>query len=166
MNLYPVAIVENFYENPDAIRQYALEQEYKFCHDRTDLKYVYPGGRTLDIFDLDKTLHEQVCEKLISVFHNTEYDHMRWAISTSFQSVTDEYNQGVIHTDTNTIFAAVVFLTPDAPLGAGTSLFRKGKAFDEQKYKQALEQAMFRCPLSTIQCSMKLCGLIMSTTRL
>jgi hypothetical protein len=138
MNLYPVAIVENFYENPDAIRKYALEQEYMFCSERLDLKYVYPGSRTKDLFDLDKNLHDKVCNKLISVFHNTEHDFMRWAISTSFQSVTDEYKQGVIHTDTNTIFAAVLFLTPEAPLDAGTSLYRKSKTFDEAHYKQAL----------------------------
>jgi hypothetical protein len=39
MNLYPVAIIENFYENPDAIRQFALKQEYSFCHERKNIKY-------------------------------------------------------------------------------------------------------------------------------
>jgi hypothetical protein len=146
MNLYPVAIVENFYENPDAIRKYALEQEYKYCHERPDLKYVYPGSRTKDLFDLDKVLHENVCKKLVSVFHNTEHDFMRWAISTSFQSVTEEYKEGVIHTDQNTVFAAVLFLTPDAPLNAGTSLFKKSKTFNEQQYELALadNDARFR----------------------
>jgi hypothetical protein len=138
MNLYPVAIVENFYENPDAIRKYALEQDFKYCHERPNLKYVYPGSRTKDLVDLDKALHEKVCKKLVSVFHNTEYDYMRWAISTSFQSVTEEYKEGVIHTDQDTIFAAVLFLTPDAPLNSGTSLFRKAAGFDDQQYAQAL----------------------------
>lgn len=63
---------------------------------------------------------------------------MRWAVSTNFQSVTDEYGSGVIHTDQNTIFAAVLYLTPDAPLASGTSLYKKNKQFDEAKYKRAL----------------------------
>ena len=146
MNLYPVAIVENFYENPDAIRKFALEQEYKFCHERSNLKYVYPGSRTKDLVDIDKSLHEKICKKLVSVFHNDEHDFMRWAISTSFQSVTEEYKEGVIHTDQDTVFAAVLFLTPDAPLNAGTSLFRKSKTFDEKQYSKALDDndAQFR----------------------
>jgi hypothetical protein len=140
MNLYPVTVIENFYENPDAIRKFALTQNYTFCHERQNLQYVYPGSRTKDLFDLDRTLHEKICKKMISVFHNTEYDYMRWAISTNFQSVTEEYKDGVIHTDQNTIFAAVLYLTPDAPLNSGTSLFKPNKKFDEKKYLSALEK--------------------------
>jgi hypothetical protein len=140
MNLYPVTIIENFYENPDAIRSFALAQKYTFCHERQNLEYVYPGSRTKDVFDLDSVLHEKICKKMVSVFHNSEYDYMRWAISTNFQSVTDEYKDGVIHTDQNTVFAAVLYLTPDAPLNSGTSLFKPNKKFDEKKYLQALEE--------------------------
>ena len=146
MNLYPVTIIENFYENPDAIRKFALAQKYTFCHDRPNLKYVYPGGRTKDLFDLDNTLHENISKKLVSIFHNSEHDYMRWALSTNFQSVSADYNAGVIHTDHDTIFAGVLYLTPDAPLNGGTSLFKKNKTFDESKYLQALDDndARFR----------------------
>jgi hypothetical protein len=140
MNLYPVAIIENFYENPDAIRKFALAQKFTFCHQRQSLEYVYPGSRTKDLFDLDSSLHEKICKKLISVFHNTEHDYMRWALSTNFQSVTAEYKDGVIHTDQNTIFAGVLYLTPDAPLNSGTSLFKPNIKFDEKKYQHALKQ--------------------------
>ncbi len=146
MNLYPVAIIENFYEDPDAIRAFALAQEYIFCQNRKNLEYVYPGSRTKDLFDLDATLHGKICKKLVSVFHNAEHDNMRWAISTSFQSVTAEYNQGVLHTDQNTVFAGVLYLTPDAPLNGGTSLFKKNKTFNEEKYQRAVDEndALFR----------------------
>ena len=146
MNLYPVTIIENFYENPDAIRKFALAQDYTFCHDRQNLEYVYPGGRTKDLFDLDSAMHEKICKKLVSVFHNAEHDYMRWALSSNFQSVAADYNHGVIHTDHNTIFAGVLYLTPDAPLNSGTSLFKKNKHFDEKQYLQALDDndARFR----------------------
>jgi len=65
---------------------------------------------------------------------------MRWAITTSFQSVSAEYGQGVIHTDNNTVFAAVLYLTPDAPLEAGTSLFKPNANFDEEKYQRCLKE--------------------------
>ena len=139
MNLYPVTVIENFYENPDAIRKFALEQKYTFCHEVKDIDYVYPGCRTKDLSNLDQALFDKICTKLVSVFHNAENDHMRWLITTSFQSVSAEYAQGVIHTDHNTVFAAVLYLTPDAPLNSGTSLFKKNKTFDEKKYQQALD---------------------------
>ena len=138
MNLYPVTIIENFYENPDAIRKFALAQQYTYCKEVPNIEYVYPGCRTKDLSYLDTLLFEKICKKLVSVFHNAEHDQMRWLITTSFQSVSAEYNQGVIHTDSNTVFAGVLYLTPDAPLNGGTSLFKPNKSFDDAKYEQAL----------------------------
>ena len=138
MNLYPVTVIENFYENPDAIRKFALAQKFTYCKEVPNIEYVYPGCRTQDLSLLDKALFDKICTKLVSVFHNAEHDTMRWLITTSFQSVSEEYSQGVIHTDHNTVFAGVLYLTPDAPLNGGTSLFKKNKTFDEAKYQLAL----------------------------
>ena len=139
MNLYPVTVIENLYENPDAIRKFALAQKFTYCKNVPNIEYVYPGGRTQDLSLIDKTLFDKICTKLVSVFHNAEHDTMRWLITTSFQSVGEEFSQGVIHTDHNTVFAGVLYLTPDAPLNGGTSLFRKNKTFEEAKYQQALD---------------------------
>ncbi|MGV3580915.1 MAG: DUF6445 family protein [Methylophilus sp.] len=140
MNLYPVTIVENFYENPDAVRTFALNQKYQFRHQLKKAEYVFPGCRTKDISLINKPLYENVSKKIISLFHNAEHDHMRWLITTSFQSVSAEYGRGVIHADQNTIFAAVVYLTPEAPLEAGTSIFKPNKSFDEEKYQWCLKE--------------------------
>lgn len=140
MNLYPVAVINDFYENPDAIRKFALEQKYKFRHEEEGLNYVYPGCRTQDLHTLDQSLQAMVLKKLVSTFHIPEHDLMRWAISSSFQSVTEIYKEGVIHTDNNTIFAGVLYLTPDAPLNSGTSLYRKNATFNHVHYQKALNQ--------------------------
>jgi hypothetical protein len=140
MRLYPVTVVNDFYEDPDEVRSFALAQEFQFCHEITGNEFVFPGSRTKDLRVLNSALYEKICKKLISIFHNAEHDYMKWAISTSFQSVAAEYKQGAIHTDHNTIFAAVLFLSPDAPLDSGTSLYKKNKTFDQQKYIQAIEQ--------------------------
>ncbi len=138
MNLYPVAVIENFYQNPDVIRKFALAQKFTYCKQVPNIEYVYPGARTQDLSNLNKLLYDKICTKLVSVFHNAEHDTMRWLITTSFQSVSAEFSQGVIHTDHNTVFAGVLYLTPDAPLNSGTSLFKPNKSFDEAKYQQAL----------------------------
>ena len=140
MNLYPVTVINDFYENPDAIRQFALAQKYTFRHEETGLDYVYPGCRTQDLHSLEASLQAIILKKLVSVFHITEHDRMRWAISSSFQSVSEIYKEGVIHTDSNTIFAGVLYLTPNAPLNSGTSLYRKNASFNQDKYQQACDQ--------------------------
>lgn len=140
MNLYPVTVVNDFYDDPDAIRKFALAQKYRHCHEIPGNPFVFPGSRTDDLRNLSSTLYEKVCRKFVSVFHNAEHDYMRWAISTNFQSVTAGYEKGAIHTDHNTIFAAVLFLTPNAPLDSGTSLFKKNKTFDQAKYQKAIEE--------------------------
>lgn len=141
MNLYPtVTVIENFYENPDEIRKFALKQKFSYCHELENIDYVFPGCRTKDLSVLDKNLYEKVCKKLVSIFHNTQHDHMRWAISTSFQVVEEKFGRGVLHQDNNTVFAGILYLTPDAPLSAGTSLFRPNKSFNEEEYQAAINQ--------------------------
>lgn len=139
MNLYPVTIVENFYEDPDAVRTFALNQKYQYRHQLKDVPYVFPGARTKDLSVINKPLFENVSNKIISLFHNSEYERMRWAIATNFQSVSEDYGRGVIHTDGNAVFAAVLYLSLDAPLDSGTSLFRKNKQFDQAAYEKALK---------------------------
>jgi hypothetical protein len=140
VNLYPVTVLENFYENPGAVRAFALNQKYQYRHQLKNVRYVYPGGRTKDISSINKPLYEQVSKKIISLFHNAENDLMRWEITSSFQSVSEEFGSGVIHVDSDTIFAAVLYLSPDAPLNSGTSLFKPNQSFDEEKYQWYLKE--------------------------
>jgi hypothetical protein len=138
MNLYPVTVVNDFYDDPDSIRQFALAQKYTYCHELKDIDYVFPGSRTKDLFELNPALYERICKKLVSVFHIPEHDMMRWAITTSFQIVEAKYGSGLIHQDQNTVFAGVLYLTPNAPLDSGTSLFRKNNTFKDADYKKGI----------------------------
>lgn len=140
MKLYPVTVISDFYENPDEIRKYALAQKYTYCHEIKGVDYVFPGSRTKDLRELSQSLYERICKKLISVFHLPEHDVMRWQINTSFQIVEGEYGHGLIHQDQNTIFAGVLYLTPDAPLDSGTSLFRKNATYDEDLYWKLIKE--------------------------
>lgn len=141
MNLYPVTVISDFYEKPDEIRKYALAQKYTYRHEMNgDLEYVFPGCRTKELRELSMSLYEKVCKKLISIFHIPEHDVMQWQIKTSFQIVEGEYGHGLIHQDDNTVFAGVLYLTPDAPLEGGTSLFRKNKSYDEALYWKLVKE--------------------------
>ena len=140
MNLYPVTVISDFYTNPDEIRKYALAQKYTYCHEMKEIGYVFPGSRTKELRELSQSLYEKVCKKLICVFHISEHDVMRWQINTSFQIVEGKYESGLIHQDQNTVFAGVLYLTPDAPLDSGTSLFKKNTSYDEELYWKLIKE--------------------------
>ena len=140
MNLYPITVINDFYDNPDEIRKYALAQKYTYCHEMQDITYVFPGSRTKELKDLSYSLYEKVCKRLISVFHIPEHDVMRWQIRTSFQIVEAEYGSGLIHQDQNTVFAGVLYLTPNAPLDSGTSLFKKNSTYNHELYDQLIKE--------------------------
>lgn len=146
MNLYPVAVVNDFYDDPDEIRKYALMQKYTYCNEMKGIDYVFPGGRSRELRDLNPLLYEKVCKKLISVFHIHEHDAMRWQINTSFQIVEAKYGSGLLHQDQNTVFAAVLYLTPNAPLDGGTSLFIKNNNYDDEQYWKIVDENDVRFP--------------------
>jgi hypothetical protein len=138
MNFYPITVVDNFYENPDEIRKFALSQEFKYCHQIKDITYTFPGSRTKDLSIIHPELFQKVCHKLTSLYHNFAHDLLRWQITTCFQSVTKDFERGVIHHDDNTVFAAVLYLSKEAKKNSGTTLYKEGKLFDQQKYEAAL----------------------------
>ena len=140
MNLYPVTVISDFYDKPDEIRKYALSQKYTYCHQIKNIDYVFPGSRTKELRELSFSLYEKICKRLISVFHIPEHDVMRWQINTSFQIVEGEYGSGLIHQDQSTVFAGVLYLTPDASLDSGTSLFKKNATYNEELYQKLIKE--------------------------
>lgn len=139
MNYYPITVVNNFYENPDDIRKFALAQQYEYCHEIQNITYTFPGSRTKDLSIIHPELYQKSCHKLTSLFHNFEHDVLRWQISTSFQSVTRNFGKGVIHHDSDTVFAAVLYLHPEPLKNSGTTIYKEGKSFDQTKYELALK---------------------------
>lgn len=104
-------VVDNFYENPDAVREFALSLEFNYHPSyhkgkRTDLCYRFDG--------LKERFEQLVGRKI------TNWE--KYGTNGCFQYCTIE-DQLVYHCDTQQ-YAGVLFLTPDAPVTTGTSLFR------------------------------------------
>jgi hypothetical protein len=103
--------IADFYSNPDEVRQYILTQPF-------DLIGNYPGYRTRSFLD-DSIKHT------IQEFIRPFAGEVTWwgdASSGAFQYTTAN-DRSWIHAD-QTDWAAVLYLTPNAPLSAGTGLFK------------------------------------------
>lgn len=108
-----VVAVDNFYENPDIIRELALSLDFNpsgyHKGKRTALKYIVDGTR----------------EKIEQILGKKIYNWSSQPHNGVFQYCTPA-DPIVYHYDSQR-YAGVVFLTPNAPVEAGTSFFRHRK---------------------------------------
>lgn len=104
-------IVDDFYADPHAVREFALQQEFE-----SNLDY-YKGNRTKEQFIIPgtKEAFEKIIGKKITKWTETH------GMCGRFQYCTAE-DDLVYHCDGQTL-AGMVYLTPDAPLSCGTSLY-------------------------------------------
>ena len=108
-----IIIVDNYYNNPDELRQFILTQNFQ-------VQGNYPGLRTKSFArQTDKEYLEKIIGKKISWFN---MDKNSKNYNGSFQYTTKDMKSWV-HRDP-TDWAGIVYLTPDAPLDAGTAFFR------------------------------------------
>ena len=110
--LTTLLIADNFYSNPEAVRQFALQQDFS-------VKGNYPGSRTVPFLNEDT---KQGIRYLIEP-HSGKIVDWGEQYSGCFQLCTAQ-DRTWIHADTNNTWAGVLYLTPDAPLTGGTALYR------------------------------------------
>lgn len=105
-------IVDNFYNDPDSVRAFALRQEYEPSN--TDNPYI--GSRTYNQF-----LFEGIKESFETILNQkiTKWDE--YGMNGRFQHNTAGQPL-VYHCDAQQ-WAAMIYLTPDAPPECGTSTY-------------------------------------------
>lgn len=110
-------IVDDFYIDPDGIRNFALAQEYS-------VRGNYPGLRTKSFLN---DSHKEIINDLVSHASGGVTD---WLLGENGEGYTGAFqictamDRTWIHSDYNNMWAGVCYLTPDAPLSAGTALYR------------------------------------------
>jgi len=108
-------VIEDFYDNPKGIRKFALSQEFGVTGN-------FPGGRTKSFAGWSGP--KNIIQKYVEPMHGKI---LGWEDTTPFNAAfqyTTSRNRSWIHADQTTSWAAVCYLTPDAPITAGTGLFR------------------------------------------
>lgn len=115
-----VIITDDFYGDPDSVREFALAQQF-------DVIGNYPGARTKSFLTPD------LKEALQTIVWYAGGEITNWysenGYTGSFQLTTAE-DRSWIHSDHFNKWAAVCYLTPNAPVTSGTGLFmfKKNKA--------------------------------------
>ena len=137
---FPTICVDNFFNNPDSVREFALSLDYNFSN-----KKGWPGKRSPALSTVSQTYFHQFCDKLFSLtFDFKKHKNVSWAVETYFQilepGMYGEINHGWIHQD-HCIYAGIIYLTPDNDLECGTSIYRPKENFNipiNQEYKESM----------------------------
>jgi hypothetical protein len=127
-----MVVVENFYEDPDFIRDFALNLEYGLQSSHR--------GYSANSWTLDGTKErfEEILQTNILDWHDERYRN------GMFQYITGK-DPIVHHVDENN-YAGIIYLTPDAPFESGTSFYeskseRRSWFNHDPKDRQSYENA-------------------------
>ena len=117
-NFFRTTCIDNFYKNPDGVRNFALSLDYN------DNSGNFPGLRTDNLINIDAQFYKQSLNKLLSLFFQvdiTDLEKIDCYATTNFQKIYPYHsdknnilNMCYIHTDN--IFggiAAVIYLYPN-----------------------------------------------------
>ena len=131
--MIPITVVDDFFKDPDAVRNFALSQD--FCRPKLA---TWPGKRSKMLFDIDTEFYNNFLAKVLNLFFDTSRDNLRCQFHAFFQSITEKYQEGWNHIDPGSTFTGVIYLTPNAPLEGGTTLSvdtTNGPLYQEMKEK-------------------------------
>ena len=103
-------VIDDFLENPDLVRSSALNLDFYRFGD-------YPGQRT-DSADLD--YQEYIKNKLENILNSKILEFRQ--DSFCFQLCLENSETWIHHDETE--WAGVLYLTPEAPVGSGTAIYR------------------------------------------
>jgi GT2 family glycosyltransferase len=117
-----VIVIDDFYKNPDEIREYALSLTYQPPENHGAVGYRCESGRKI----IDGT--KEFFEKMLHCTISTGNGHGEWDYGTNgcFQWCNGK-TPIVYHADSQK-YAGIIYLTPNAPPNCGTSFFRHKKS--------------------------------------
>ena len=125
MNTVPVTILDNFFDNPDEIRDWALSLDYNF-----DQTPKFPGKRTENLNLINPPFYKYVYRKIFSLYYNEDINNINFENVGYLGFHLNEHLEGSgwIHQDPNLI-TFIVYLFPDQEdVNRGTSLFELKKS--------------------------------------
>jgi hypothetical protein len=127
--------IDDFYSNPMEVREFALKQEFK-------VRGNYPGQRTESF--LNDAIKSKIQEILYPIAGNITFWGGEYTGSFQYTVAAD---RSWIHSDSTTDWACLVYLTPDAPLTAGTGIFKhKGTGLMNWDYRNQSPEYLKSAP--------------------
>jgi len=137
--MIPLTIVDNFWENPYKLREFALQQEYL----DNGSEVGYAGERTARLHDLNNNITHVFFKKVLSLFFDVNKESVDYEVTCEFQIISEKFEDGWCHTDSGRDIAGILYLTPNAPKNSGTSICKLKKNVDLNKLNHSLKNKFY-----------------------
>tara|TARA_B100001248_G_C27216195_1_gene378165 strand:- start:40 stop:693 length:654 start_codon:yes stop_codon:yes gene_type:complete len=142
---YPITIVDNFFEDPDAIVEMAMGMKYYNPNTGN-----WPGTRTKQLHVEDDRFFNYLGNRIHGLFFEKTPEY--WNLQCHFQLIKpfceDKYNKknrGWIHQDHDSWFGGIVYLTKDPEPDTGTSIYETKAGWSFQvKQEIMMKEALYR----------------------
>tara|TARA_B100001113_G_scaffold295420_1_gene252628 strand:+ start:274 stop:927 length:654 start_codon:yes stop_codon:yes gene_type:complete len=114
--IYPTMIVDNFFDNPDEVSDYANTLQFN------DTEYIV-GKRTDFLHNINRNLYEYTVHKILTILYPYDTIGIKYQADSYFQkSSIDSRYDSWIHTDKCEI-TAMIYLTKG--ISEGTNLYKR-----------------------------------------
>lgn len=134
----PTIVIDDFYENPDLVREWALDQEF-FKGERGS----WPGIRTELLHQSNPEMLSLLINKLLYVLGDYGFTRI-YDMQTGFQLIDESWGTGWVHDDDPALhLAGVIYLTPDAPVESGTTIYSDQTDFNGEHYTELFMKDVF-----------------------
>ena len=117
---FATTCVDNFFEYPDEIVNLAETLDYK-----PHSEGMWPGARSPELHTINPALKNAICTKYFRL--HLAAPMVGYKAAAYFQKVDAGSGHGWVHCDYPYLHTSLIFLTKNANLNSGTSLFRPKK---------------------------------------
>ena len=103
-----IHICDNFFSDPYKVRSIAFKGKYIWA-------YNYPGLRS---YNVPKEVNDEILSYIRYITKNSSlkfYD-------SSFQSISQDYDEGIFHEDSESTYICIIYLSLDPLLNSGTEV--------------------------------------------
>lgn len=140
----PTTIVDGFFDNPDAVRDFALKQEFS-----SDPNNRWPGKRTKFLHEINPELFRYIHNKFLNMFYpdmlnSTPYSYVA---TSAFQIVDDNYKAGWTHYDEELI-TIIIYLNKNPNKDAGTVIYSQKSEGHNTPFHKEKKEAFFSGAIS------------------
>ena len=133
MVFFPVVCVDDFFPKPDQIRDFALTADNLDWGPSEEGRW--PGVRSKPLHEVNETLFREIATRyLLNHYDSGQIDNISYFVQIFFQKIGQdsairdkeigEYNGGWVHCDYPYLHSSIIYLTPNASLSSGTSLYQ------------------------------------------
>tara|TARA_R110002110_G_scaffold415427_1_gene649751 strand:- start:60 stop:803 length:744 start_codon:yes stop_codon:yes gene_type:complete len=137
---FPNQIVDNFFEDPKKIVEFAETLKYDPCSEGK-----WPGVRSIGLHKINYPFFNSVLNKIFSMFYDYNIHKVNWKDTQMYFQKTHPYdlenknnivNHGLVHCDGEQPIVGLVYLTEGADIESGTSIMSQGEGYSDEQIEK------------------------------